>query len=597
MFRLRLNEWYDDAPTMAIEPLAQPHRSDLPVDDQVRARRCEKLVAQGRIGDAIEALVSDDVSVSEATVEQIARLQAKHPPRQMSSFHDEERENPGPNTEVLIERECLVECIRSFKKGTSPGRSACSALHLLRALECPDEETAENFTSALLSLILYLARGDIPDPLRLFITGARLVGIPKKNDDLRPIAIGETLRRLTAKCLLKQNYGVISGFFAPHGQMGLCTPGGLEAIVHSVRAWTHERQNDPSLVCLKVDLSNAFNNVSRDFFLREVDLHFPSIAPYAHLCYDKTSYLTIGSASISSEEGCQQGDPLGPFLFCLALQELVLQAKNIPGLQFQAWYLDDGCLVGSHEAINAVIDLLETRGPERGMFLNRGPGKSELFWPNLDESNSILPSDIDRPATLSLLGTDISNPPNQPTKLRKMMDRLRIVNAPTAFVLLRDCVQATSTHLLRTTPPNQLQSWCAAADRVITGGLEFIAGSALPASKAPLHSIGIRLPSQTAPAAYFGSRMQFQEITDRLAGMRIPIELPYSLQTVDIPRKHVQRALSTAIMNQEMDAWNSSAPGPVVKFLSTIDAPSDWLRHLFRFKISPSHFQIILQLR
>ena len=231
------------------------------------------------------------------------------------------------------------------------------------------------------------------------------------------------------------------------------------------------------------------------------------------------------------------------------------------------------------------------------MFLNRGPGKSELFWPNLDESNSILPSDIDRPATLSLLGTDISNPPNQPTKLRKMMDRLRIVNAPTAFVLLRDCVQATSTHLLRTTPPNQLQSWCAAADHVITGGLEFIADSALPASKAPLHSIGIRLPCQTAPAAYFGSRMQFQEITDRLAGMRIPIELPYSLQTVDIPRKHVQRALSTAIMNQEVDAWNSSAPGPVVKFLSTIDAPSDWLRHLFRFKISPSHFQIILQLR
>jgi hypothetical protein len=77
-------------------------------------------------------------------------IQAKHPPaRQMSSFHDVKRENPRPNTEVSADRKRVSHRVHSVrKKGiTSPGRSACSALHILRALECPDEETTLRFCS------------------------------------------------------------------------------------------------------------------------------------------------------------------------------------------------------------------------------------------------------------------------------------------------------------------------------------------------------------------------------------------------------------------------------------------------------------------
>ena len=46
--------------------------------------------------------------------------------------------------------------------------------------------------------------------------------------------------------------------------------------------------------------------------------------------------------------GVQQGDPLGPLGFALALHPIIerIQAE-VPGLLANAWYLDDGTLCGS----------------------------------------------------------------------------------------------------------------------------------------------------------------------------------------------------------------------------------------------------------
>ena len=41
--------------------------------------------------------------------------------------------------------------------------------------------------------------------------------------------------------------------------------------------------------------------------------------------------------------GVQQGDPLGPLLFCLSIHDLMLELKS----EFRAFYLDDGIPGGS----------------------------------------------------------------------------------------------------------------------------------------------------------------------------------------------------------------------------------------------------------
>ena len=70
-------------------------------------------------------------------------------------------------------------------------------------------------------------------------------------------------------------------------------------------------------VILKVDLKNAFNKVSRYHVLRLVRTHFPGLARWVHWCYGSGAdpHLWFGEWTLSSKEGVQQGDPLGPLLF------------------------------------------------------------------------------------------------------------------------------------------------------------------------------------------------------------------------------------------------------------------------------------------
>ena len=64
----------------------------------------------------------------------------------------------------------------------------------------------------------------------------------------------------------------------------------------------------------------------------ELQSNILGISPWMECCY--------GS-------GVQQGDPLGPLGFSMALHPIVQRIVNeVPGLSLNAWYLDDGTLCG-----------------------------------------------------------------------------------------------------------------------------------------------------------------------------------------------------------------------------------------------------------
>ena len=84
------------------------------------------------------------------------------------------------------------------------------------------------------------------------------------------------------------------------------------------------------------------------------------MAAWTECCYGSQSLLHLGSHIIKSCCCVQQGDPLGPLCFALALHPIVERiAEEVPGLLMNAWYLDDGTLCGSSKDLLKALGIIE----------------------------------------------------------------------------------------------------------------------------------------------------------------------------------------------------------------------------------------------
>nr|GEV52001.1 hypothetical protein [Tanacetum cinerariifolium] len=111
--------------------------------------------------------------------------------------------------------------------------------------------------------------------------------------------------------------------------------------------------------------------------LEETRVRCPSIAPWVEFCYAQPARIYYDDSILWSCQGVQQGDPLGPLLFALALHPLVQTINQSCELTFQAWYLDDGTIVGDTLMVAKALDIIKTNAPTRGLFLN--VDKTKLF--------------------------------------------------------------------------------------------------------------------------------------------------------------------------------------------------------------------------
>jgi hypothetical protein len=176
--------------------------------------------------------------------------------------------------------------------------------------------TAENnlLLEALTSFINLLLSGSVPECFHPAIFGASITALKKKNGGLRPIAVGYVWRRLAAKTCCIHVSERASHILSPR-QLGFGVSGGAEAAAHATRLFVQNMSTEHVLI--KVDFSNAFNTIRRDTILEAVAIHFPELLPFAISTYGDTSDLVFGDFTLSSSEGAQQGDPLGPLFFAL----------------------------------------------------------------------------------------------------------------------------------------------------------------------------------------------------------------------------------------------------------------------------------------
>ena len=120
---------------------------------------------------------------------------------------------------------------------------------------------------------------------------------------------------------------------------------------------------------------------------RETCQHLPSILPFTKLLYGQPSpliYRGINSTAVlSSREGVHQGDPLGPFYFCVAINACVQQFQDNHRDIVVSAYFDDIYLIGLPQSVSKALPELFSGLEQCGLQMN--PRKCELFHPDAED--------------------------------------------------------------------------------------------------------------------------------------------------------------------------------------------------------------------
>ena len=122
----------------------------------------------------------------------------------------------------------------SLPNGSRAGLDGIS-LKLLNDLTAKSNgQTGLNFLIALKNLVNVILEGKVPFELRPYFFGAKLIALKKPDGGPRPIAVGNTFRRLSAKCAGNHGFELRQARYGSR-QVGVGTKRGAELTSHVIR--------------------------------------------------------------------------------------------------------------------------------------------------------------------------------------------------------------------------------------------------------------------------------------------------------------------------------------------------------------------------
>ena len=199
--------------------------------------------------------------------------------------------------------------------GSGPSGLNADGWHRILASSCFGDSSSDH-SRAIPSFTRKLCLEKLDASSLEAFLACRLIPLDK-NPGLRPIGVGEILRRIAGKVVVSYTRNDIIDSV---GSLQVCAghKDGCEALIHTMN---NIFQDEKTEVALLVNAADAFNAVNAKVFLHNINIVCPSITTFVHNCYSRPSRLfAIGGVEISSSEGTTQGDPVAMAVYAIGVQ-------------------------------------------------------------------------------------------------------------------------------------------------------------------------------------------------------------------------------------------------------------------------------------
>ena len=346
-----------------------------------KAKSFAKLVFQGKIHAAMRLLTENDAGIHKLDDKILEALHEKHP--KQAPIKPETLLN-GPINRVLtsyfdeIDEQMIYKAVSQTKGAGGPSQlDAEQYRHILTSNKYKKEN------KELRTQISILARSiatEVLDPNSLqSLVACRLIPLDK-NPGVRPIGIGEVLRRIIGKSI---SWVLRKGIQQAAGPLQTATglQGGAEAAIHSMREIFADPETDAVIL---VDANNAFNSLNRLAALHNIRIICPEFSTVLINTYRiPVRMLILGGGELMSEEGTTQGDNLAMAFYALGISTVLAALKCLCPSVSQVGLADDITGAAKIPNLRKWWENLIIEGEKSGYYVNESKSWLILKDPQL----------------------------------------------------------------------------------------------------------------------------------------------------------------------------------------------------------------------
>ena len=287
------------------------------------SRKFTNCIISGNINGALRMLSDENMAgILPMNDDTLELLKEKHPDG--DDMFDEmllkgPREYVDPIIFESIDADLIARLALNTKGSSGPSKFDADDWKRILVTKLFGTEGHELCT-AIARMARQLCTEDITDTESITaLMACRLIPLDK-NPGLRPIGIGEILRRIIGKAVTRILRDDIQ---TAAGSLQLCAgqKGGCEAAIHSM---VDSFQDDETHGIIQVDANNAFNTINRKVLLHNIGILCPAIYVFTVNCYKKPARLFVtGGVEIESREGSTQGDPISSPIYGIGITPLL----------------------------------------------------------------------------------------------------------------------------------------------------------------------------------------------------------------------------------------------------------------------------------